>query len=124
MILKCSFMDLVLYQSYFLHAKSHIHNIHKIEEDLLLGKPPTCPLCGAVVKPDIVFFGEDLPDRFRTSFDPDFSSCDLLIVMGTSLQVQPISSLIHRVPETTPRLLVGADLSMSDFFFPHSEVAM
>lgn len=67
-----------------------------------------CPLCTTgVVKPDIVFFGEDLPERFRGSFAPDFASCDLLLVMGTSLQVQPFASLIHRVPQTTPRLLVS-----------------
>ena len=42
---------------------------------------------------DIVFFGEQLPERFfRLRFD-DFNSCDLLIVMGTSLKVQPFASL-------------------------------
>ena len=67
-----------------------------------------CPKCkDGVVKPDIVFFGEDLPEDFRSSFAPDFAGCDLLVVMGTSLQVQPFASLIHRVPQTTPRLLVS-----------------
>ena len=40
-----------------------------------------------LVKPDIVFFGEDLPSRFHTLQRKDFSLCDLLIVMGTSLEV-------------------------------------
>ena len=40
-----------------------------------------------VVKPDIVFFGEDLPQRFHSLQLPDFSKCDLLIIMGTSLEV-------------------------------------
>ena len=39
------------------------------------------------MKPDIVFFGEDLPQRFHTLQLPDFAKCDLLIVMGTSLEV-------------------------------------
>ena len=39
------------------------------------------------MKPDIVFFGEDLPSRFHTLQTKDFSLCDLLIVMGTSLEV-------------------------------------
>jgi NAD-dependent SIR2 family protein deacetylase len=43
--------------------------------------------CGGVVKPDITFFGESLPERFFTSADRDFPMCDLLIVMGTSLKV-------------------------------------
>ena len=46
------------------------------------------------VKPDIVFFGEGLPQRFFSLADVDFDSCDLLIVMGSSLVVQPFASLI------------------------------
>ena len=39
-----------------------------------------------VVKPDIVFFGENLPAKFF-SFTIDMPQADLLIVMGTSLEV-------------------------------------
>ena len=39
------------------------------------------------MKPDIVFFGEDLPQRFHSLQLRDFSKCDLLVVMGTSLEV-------------------------------------
>ena len=46
-----------------------------------------------VVKPDIVFFGEDLPKRFY-SYIVDFPKCDLLVIMGTSLEVT--SSLFFR----------------------------
>lgn len=47
-----------------------------------------------LVKPDIVFFGESLPARFFQYMATDFSKADLLIVMGTSLTVQPFASLI------------------------------
>ena len=40
-----------------------------------------------VVKPDIVFFGEDLPSKFYSMKVRDFSQCDLLLVLGTSLEV-------------------------------------
>lgn len=70
-------------------------------------KIPTCDACSSgVIKPNIVFFGEDLPGRFKELLEADFQECDLLIVMGTSLQVQPFCSLAQRVKETTPRLLV------------------
>ena len=48
------------------------------------------------VKPDIVFFGEGLPERFFALADSDFEACDLLLVMGTSLVVQPFAGLIGR----------------------------
>ncbi|KAL0247013.1 hypothetical protein I308_104046 [Cryptococcus tetragattii IND107] len=64
--------------------------------------------CGGLVKPDIVFFGEGLPDRFF-KFVPELRKCDLLIVIGTSLQVQPFASLVDHVPSTCPRLLINRD---------------
>ena len=39
------------------------------------------------MKPDITFFGEALPSRFAKLHKMDLKGCDLLIVMGTSLQV-------------------------------------
>lgn len=50
------------------------------------GKVPRCPTCKGVVKPDIVFFGEELPRHFL-KYLKDFPLADLLIVMGTSLEV-------------------------------------
>jgi len=37
----------------------------------------------------------------------DLSSCDLLIVLGTSLTVQPFASLVNRVPPACPRVLLN-----------------
>lgn len=50
------------------------------------GTVPRCPKCKGVIKPDIVFFGEQLPQHFFQYFT-DFPMADLLIVMGTSLEV-------------------------------------
>ncbi|XP_074873850.1 NAD-dependent protein deacetylase sirtuin-2 isoform X2 [Carettochelys insculpta] len=58
---------------------------------------------------DIVFFGESLPSRFFTLMQSDFQKVDLLIIMGTSLQVQPFASLVSRVPTNTPRLLINKE---------------
>ena len=74
---------------------------------ILADRIPTCDSCSTgVIKPDVVFFGEDLPDRFKKLLETDFDQCDLLIVIGTSLKVQPFCSLAQRAKQTTPRLLV------------------
>lgn len=65
--------------------------------------------CQGLVKPDIVFFGEGLPKRFHELIKTDFPQADLLIVMGTSLQVQPFASLIDNVPRSCVRLLVNRE---------------
>ncbi|KAJ1972888.1 NAD-dependent protein deacetylase sirtuin-2 [Dimargaris xerosporica] len=78
----------------------------------MAGNIPLCTTCrgkDAYVKPDITFFGEALPSRFFTQMQRDFSRCDLLIVMGTSLQVEPFASLIDEVSLKTPRLLINLE---------------
>ena len=66
---------------------------------------------GGLVKPRIVFFGEDLPRRFHKLQLRDFRECDLLLVMGTSLQVDPFASLIgHRdLAQNVPRVLFNRE---------------
>ncbi|XP_065832746.1 NAD-dependent protein deacetylase sirtuin-2-like [Oscarella lobularis] len=80
-----------------------------IKEEIFADKVPTCTSCNGLVKPDVVFFGEPLPSRFHELVQYDFPKCDLLIVMGTSLAVQPFASLVGRVPPTTPRLLINRE---------------
>ena len=54
---------------------------------------PVCN-CGGLIRPDVVLYGESLPDSFSKSIEY-ISKCDLLIVAGTSLTVMPASSLIE-----------------------------
>lgn len=56
-----------------------------------------------------VFDREQLPQRFHSLVPLDFKSADLLIVMGTSLQVHPFASLITFVPTGTPRILLNRE---------------
>ncbi|XP_063231835.1 NAD-dependent protein deacetylase sirtuin-2-like [Bacillus rossius redtenbacheri] len=70
---------------------------------------PKCTTCSAVVKPDIVFFGERLPGRFFALTRSDFSQCDLLIILGSSLVVEPFASLLDLVGKSVPRLLVNRE---------------
>ena len=82
-----------------------------IKELIFKDEIPTCTKesCKGYVKPDIVFFGEGLPDRFFNCMMSDFKKCDLLIIMGTSLAVQPFASLVDRVDDTCPRLLLNME---------------
>eukprot|EP01122_Echinamoeba_exundans_P013977 TRINITY_DN6229_c0_g1_i1.p1 TRINITY_DN6229_c0_g1~~TRINITY_DN6229_c0_g1_i1.p1 ORF type:complete len:781 (-),score=153.69 TRINITY_DN6229_c0_g1_i1:97-2439(-) len=72
---------------------------------------PICERCkGSKIKPDIVFFGEGLPARFNDLQQADFAKCDLVIVMGTSLQVYPFAGLVTKAAATVPRLMINGDL--------------
>ncbi|XP_048836789.1 NAD-dependent protein deacetylase sirtuin-2 isoform X1 [Brienomyrus brachyistius] len=80
-----------------------------MKEKIFSEQVPKCEKCNDLVKPDIVFFGENLPARFFSTMTMDFPRCDLLIIMGTSLKVQPFASLVSKVPKNTPRLLINME---------------
>lgn len=73
-------------------------------------KVPRCVVskCNGLVKPDIVFFGEQLPERFHANRTLP-ARADLCIIMGTSLSVQPFASLSAMFSEDVPRLLINSD---------------
>ncbi|XP_027487186.1 NAD-dependent protein deacetylase sirtuin-2-like [Corapipo altera] len=85
------------------------YSLSWMKERIFSSLVPKCEKCQGLVKPDIVFFGESLPSRFFTLLQSDFQKVDLLIIMGTSLQVQPFASLVSRVPVNTPRLLINKE---------------
>ena len=73
-------------------------------------RAPICRHCGGYVKPDIVFFGESLPDRYHNFVRRDTKQADLLIVMGTSLMVGPVNSIPDMVRKGCPRILLNREL--------------
>ena len=68
---------------------------------------PKCLKCKSIVKPDITFYGEMLPDRFYELVEKDFRKCDLLIILGTSLTVQPFASLAGMIKKDVKRLMIN-----------------
>lgn len=55
-----------------------------------------CPVCGGVVKPDVVFFGETVHDYEKAASLA--AECDLMLVLGSSLEVYP-AALLPRMTE-------------------------
>jgi len=88
----------------------HPHSREWVQKEVFSDRIPKCEKCErGLVKPDIVFFGENLPDRFFDLAKTDFPKADLLIVMGTSLTVYPFAGLISKVGFNTPRVLINRD---------------
>ncbi|XP_067831025.1 LOW QUALITY PROTEIN: NAD-dependent protein deacetylase sirtuin-2 [Heptranchias perlo] len=87
------------------------YNLDWMKTQIFTKPLPKCKECNSIVKPDIVFFGDSLPQQFFATMESDFPKCDLLIIMGTSLQVQPFASLASRVSDTTPRLFINKEIT-------------
>ena len=61
--------------------------------DIPLNKiPPRCENCGGLLRPDIVWFGEQLPSNIISQVQEELYNCDLMFVIGTSGVVQPAAS--------------------------------
>ncbi|XP_058801434.1 NAD-dependent histone deacetylase sirtuin-1 [Phymastichus coffea] len=102
-----------------------------IREDIFAQNIPMCPMCQdeslpsigevnmsdnykdlvaqGVMKPDIVFFGEGLPDAFHDAMANDKDICDLLIVIGSSLKVRPVALIPSSIPANVPQILINRE---------------
>jgi NAD-dependent deacetylase len=56
---------------------------------------PRCESCAAVLKPDVVFFGEMLPERAMERAYELTRAAGVLVVVGSSLEVFPVAGLPH-----------------------------
>ena len=54
--------------------------------------PPLCK-CGNILRPDVVWFGEPLPQDVWRQAVIHASNCDLMVIVGTSLVVSPANTL-------------------------------
>lgn len=54
--------------------------------------PPRCEVCGGLQRTSVVLFGDSLPECFEDAYR-DAASCDLMIVIGSSLAVAPVNML-------------------------------
>jgi len=57
------------------------------------GTIPLCTNCNAILKPDVILFGEQLPQSAWQAAQRATRQCDLMLVAGSSLEVLPVAGL-------------------------------
>ncbi|KNE59627.1 hypothetical protein AMAG_03883 [Allomyces macrogynus ATCC 38327] len=66
--------------------------------------------CGTgLIKPDIVFFGEEMPREFGLAVKGDLPRADLVVVMGTSMKVAPFCHAVDHARPSVPRVLINRE---------------
>ncbi|MBI5933116.1 MAG: NAD-dependent deacetylase [Chloroflexi bacterium] len=70
------------------------------------GAIPRCPKCGAVMKPDVILFGEQLPQKAWLEAQREARQCDLMLVAGSSLEVLPVAGLPMQALDRGAHLIV------------------
>lgn len=93
------------------------YKTYNCTEDIVLGD-----LCenGAQLRPHIVWFGEDVP-MIQTAVEECYTA-DILIIIGTSMQVYPAASLIDYVPENTTIYFIDPKPAVPNKFYKNLTV--
>ena len=70
------------------------------------GRVPVCPQCQAILKPDVILFGEQLPHAAWVAAQRAARQCDLMLVAGSSLEVLPVAGLPMQALDRGAHLIV------------------
>lgn len=70
------------------------------------GEIPNCPECDQILKPDVILFGEQLPQAAWYKAQRDARQCDLMLVAGSSLEVLPVAGLPMQALDRGAHLII------------------
>ena len=70
------------------------------------GTIPLCLDCNGILKPDVILFGEQLPQSAVSAAQGAVRNCDLMVVAGSSLEVLPVASLPMQAVDRGAHLIV------------------
>jgi len=69
-------------------------------------KVPHCPACGGVIKPNVILFGEQLPIQELQAAKEAARKADLMLIVGSSLEVAPASDLPLMAARNGAKLII------------------
>jgi NAD-dependent deacetylase len=78
-------------RSYCINCGKFAENVEVSAEN----KVPKCQSCGGMIRPDVVWFGEMLPEGVFEAASEAASECELFLTIGTSSVVYPAAGLSH-----------------------------
>lgn len=81
------------------------YSYEEIAPKVMASELPKCS-CGGIIKPDIIFYGEQLNERVLSACVRESESCGLFIVLGSSLVVQPAASMPAIAHESGAKLCI------------------
>lgn len=85
---------------------------HQVKADAYIaafvetGELPRCLQCKALLKPDVILFGEQLPQAAWFMAQREARACDLMMVVGSSLEVLPVAGLPMQALDRGAHLII------------------
>lgn len=90
---------------FFCHECGREFAFNGLEDIAEVDMPWMCFECGGIVRPDVVFFGEQIPVKALARTQDLASRADLVVVVGTSGEVAPANTVPHMVTSRGGRMI-------------------
>lgn len=78
---------------------------YPVNSKILQKLPPYCEKCGGLLKPDFIFFGEEIPQTAYKKSVEAMKIADVVIIIGTTGIVFPASNLPHLAKENGAKII-------------------
>ena len=85
--------------------------------------PPRCQVCGAILKPDVVFFGEAIPKWALLEASSAAEKAKVMLVVGTSANVHPAAEMPVLTKRSGGRV-IEINLEPTDLSGPVSDLTI
>ncbi len=83
-------------------------NVIKAKQDWRAKTVSKCKMCSGLVKPSMLFVGDNIPQDFAGNLSKDIEKCDALLVMGTGANnLNIFQNIINMVPNSVTRVFVN-----------------
>ncbi|PJF41627.1 MAG: NAD-dependent deacylase [Chloroflexi bacterium] len=84
-----------------------VHDVQPMLKKFLENRMmPRCTVCHQIIKPDVVLFGEDLPMDVWRAAEMLIDRADLVLVIGSSLEVYPAAGLPFKAVKNRAKLII------------------
>lgn len=77
-----------------------------LDQYINLCEIPRCPDCGNILKPDVILYEEQLPVKTWQRAESECKQCELMLIVGTSLEVLPSAKLPIEVLSRGAKLII------------------
>lgn len=78
---------------------------YSIDKEILKTIPPVCEKCKTILKPDIVFFSEPIPEEVSNYSFAEAEESDLVIIIGTTGEIQPAAMIPYTAKKNGARII-------------------
>lgn len=87
------------------------YTVEQIDLDTL---PPRCAICGGLLKPDFVFFGEPIPEPARSDSFRNAELSEVMLIIGTTGEIMP-ASVLPSIAKENGAIIIEVNVEPSNY---------